>query len=339
MYAIDAAAASTERTGESTPSGAAVNAGLGISVFQGRRGSFWRVDIARDGRLSGVNQAGLLQGWAELENSPEIRSCGLVVTALMVNLAHFTPLSRSMNIRRLLLSLAALSLGLGHSLAAADKAAESKNGYTVVLDLKVTEAGAVEDAIVVTSDDTSVDHILDRMAMEAARVTKVPPHLKDGKAVKFTARAPFLFTVEDDEGPDANKAPKPSIHSAEQPIFPAELAAKGEVGGVILEAVIGVDGKISSLKVIRSSHVEFAMAATTAVKQWTFIPAKKDGVAVESRWRLAISFESDVLRADWKWRFAPRPALGNYSVVHRTLPSEPVAMPPQVPVPAQPAAK
>ena len=79
------------------------------------------------------------------------------------------------------------------------------------------------------------------------------------------------------------------------------------------------------------------MAATAAVKQWIFVPAKKDGVAVESRWRLAISFESDVVRADWKWRFAPRPALGNYAVVHRTLPSEPVAMPPQVP--AQPVAK
>jgi len=240
-----------------------------------------------------------------------------------------------MNTRRLFLALAALSFGL--SLSAADPAAEAKNGYTVVLDMKVTEAGVVDDAKVVSSDDRSVDHILDRMAMEAARVMKLAPRLKDGKAVVYTARAPFKFTVEDDEGPDANNAPKPSIHHAIQPIFPAELAAKSEVGGVILEAVIGVDGKISALKVLRSSHPEFAQAATTAVNQWTFTPAKKDGVPVESRWRLAISFETDALRADWKWRFAPRPALGNYAVVHRTLPDAPAAA--ATPAPAQPVAK
>ena len=243
-----------------------------------------------------------------------------------------------MNTRRLLLSLATLtfSFGLGLALSAEEKAADAKIGYTVVLDLKVTEAGTVEDALLVSSDDTSVDHILDRMAMEAARVTKVPPHLKDGKAVKFTARAPFLFSVENDEGPESNKAPKPSIRNAVQPTFPADLAEKGEVGGVILEAVISATGNVTSLKALRSSHPGFEQAAIAAVNQWVFIPAKKDGVPVESRWRMAISFETDVMRADWKWRFAPRPALGNYSVVHRTLPSEPVALPPTA---TQPTAK
>ena len=231
-----------------------------------------------------------------------------------------------MNTRRLLLSFAALSFGLGHSLFAVEKPAELKNGYQVVMEMKVSEAGTIEDAVVVTSDDTSADHILDRMAMETARGTKLPPRLKDGKAVKYTARAPFMFRVEDDEGPEANNAPKPSIHSAVQPTYPAKLMAKGEVGGVILEAIIGADGKVSALKALRSSHPEFEQAAIAAVKQWVFNPAKKDGVAVESRWRMAISFETDVLRADWKWRFTPRPALGSYAVVHRTLP-EPAAAP------------
>ena len=159
------------------------------------------------------------------------------------------------------------------------------------------------------------------MAMEKARTAKLPPRMKDGKAVAYTARAPFMFEVDGDEGADSNNAPKPSIHSAVQPIYPADLATKGEVGGVSLfELVFGVDGKISTTKVLRSSNPEFEQAATTALKQWVFIPAKKDGVAVESRWRMALSFETDVMRADWIWRFPPpRPSLGHYSIIHRTL--------------------
>ncbi|MEO6993395.1 MAG: energy transducer TonB, partial [Lacunisphaera sp.] len=201
--------------------------------------------------------------------------------------------------------------------------AKPDTGYTVTLEMKITPAGTVEDAKVVSSEDKSVDHILERMAFEAANKIKLPPRMKDGKAVGYTAREPFVFGIEDDEGAASENAPKPSIHSAVRPIYPPDLATKGEVGGVIFEIVFGADGKIKTLKTLRSSNPEFEAAATTAVKQWVFNPAKDAaGVPVESRWRMALSFETDVLRADWKWRFAPRPSLGNYAIVHPTLPPE-----------------
>ena len=230
-----------------------------------------------------------------------------------------------MNTRRLFVTLAALSLGFGLSLSAEEKPAPAKHdtGYTVTLEMKITPAGTVDDAKVISSEDKSVDHILERMAFEAAKQLKLPPRMKDGKAVGYTAREPFLFGVEGDEGPESDNAPKPSIHSAVRPIYPPDLAAKGEVGGVIFEIVFGTDGSIKSLKTLRSSNPEFEAAATTAVKQWVFNPAKnKDGVPVESRWRMALSFETDVLRADWKWRFPPRPSLGTYAIVHPTLPAK-----------------
>ncbi|HEY4245522.1 MAG TPA: energy transducer TonB [Lacunisphaera sp.] len=233
-----------------------------------------------------------------------------------------------MNTRRLFVTLAALSLGFGLSLSAEEKPAPAKpdTGYTVTLEMKISPAGTVDDAKVISSEDKSVDHALENMAFEAAKQLKLPPRLKDGKAVGYTAREPFLFGVEDDEGPASDNAPKPSIHSAVRPIYPPDLAAKGEVGGVIFEIVFGADGSIKSLKTLRSSNPEFEAAATTAVKQWVFTPAKnKDGVPVESRWRMALSFETDVLRADWKWRFPPRPSLGNYAIVHPTLPPAPPA--------------
>src|SRR5690349_15033171 len=90
--------------------------------------------------------------------------------------------TRFMNTRRLLASLAISSLGFCFSAFAEDKtpaATPPPNGYQVVLDLKITEEGTVADATVVSSDDKSVDHTLERTAMEMVRPAKFAPRLKD----------------------------------------------------------------------------------------------------------------------------------------------------------------
>jgi len=242
-----------------------------------------------------------------------------------------------MNTRLILVALATLALGLSRPLSAADKPAAAATGYAVVLDLKIDEKGAVEDATVAATEDSSADHILERISMEKARGMKLEPRLKDGQPVKYTVKAPFLYPVEGDE-PEANlDLVRPIIHKAVQPVYPAEPAAKGEVGGVILEAVIAVGGNVSSLTVLRSTNPAFADAAVTAVKQWYFKPALREGTAVESRWRLSIGFATDVRMPEWKWRFAPHPSLGNYTVLHPTLPLPPKEAPavPAVPAPGK----
>jgi TonB family protein len=218
------------------------------------------------------------------------------------------------------LPAALLFATLGQLLPAATQTAEAKPGYTVVIDIRMNEQGVPEDAKVVKSDDPSGDHVLEWTAMAKAKAMKQEPRRKDGQAVKFTVRAPFFFPVEGDEGPDTGRLSRPKIMQAAQPVYPAEQAARGEVGGAILEVVIRSDGTISDLKVLRSTQPVFAQAAETAVRQWTFVPAQADGKAVESRWRLSLSFETDVSRNDWMWRVAPRPSLGSYTVVHRTQP-------------------
>lgn len=247
--------------------------------------------------------------------------------------------------RPLLVSLAALALASGPRLTAADAPAPAKAGpgYTVTLEVKIDEQGRAESARVVSSNDTSVDQLLNRTAIKLAQEIKLAPRLKDGKPVPYKVEAPFVFPVEGDEGPEANDAPRPKIHSAGRPVYPPDLAAKGEVGGVILEALIGANGNVTSLKVLRSSNPEFEKAATDAVSLWSFIPAQApDGQMVASRWRLAICFETDVRAADWQWHIPPRPSLGYYTVVHRTLPDEPpaAATPAETPAAtATPAAK
>ena len=247
-----------------------------------------------------------------------------------------------MNTPRFTLSCLALFLGCGLPHAAADTtisattATAVKSGYNVVVEINFSETGAAEGTKVVQSDDFTGDHLLESMALSLAANIKQAPKLKDGKPVKFTARAPFNFPVEDDEGPAANEAPKPALNDGKRPLFPENLAAKEENGGAILELLIGSFGNVQSVKVLRSSHQEYADAAVEALKTWIFVPAQKAGVNVESRWRIAIGFSADGKDVDWKWRVAPRPSIGGYTVVRPKVPAADAATAPSSP--AAPAA-
>ncbi len=229
-----------------------------------------------------------------------------------------------MNLRRLTPCLVALSLVLGWSNVSAQQntaAPATKPGYKVEVELKVKEDGVVEDARIVKTEDTSGDALLDRAALAGLLRHKMPVREKDGHPIAYTAIAPVVFPVPDDEGPESNNAPKPKIHNAPQIEYPPGLAEQGVVGGAILELVIGASGNVASAKVLRSSHPEFAQAAEEGVKKWAFIPAMKDGQPVESRWRIAVTFATDAQDADWPWRIAPRPSLGNYTVARRVTPA------------------
>lgn len=222
--------------------------------------------------------------------------------------------------RLLLLSLFALGLLLGRAAAA--------GGYKVVVEVTFDEQGAAEAAKIVESDDPTGVQLLNQIAIRLAEDIRQPPRTdKDGKPVKFKARAPFNFPIEGDEGPEANNAPKPALREAPLPVYPEALAAAGEVGGAILELVIGTDGAVNKLAVLRSTHPEFANAAYAAVQRWKFAPAQKDGVAVESRWRIALNFSVDGKEADWMWRIAPRPSLGSFTAVRAPAPPAPAAAP------------
>jgi len=232
-----------------------------------------------------------------------------------------------------LLSLAVLALGAGRAAAQI-----AQSGYRVVVEVKVDEKGAAEDAHIVSTEDISAEHILDQISFQMVHQRKFEVRMKDGQPIKYTATVPFVFPVDGDEGVEANLAPRPSLHGVreEQPVYPAELAAAGVTGGAIVEVIVGEDGAVRNATLLRASHPAFGESAVAAIKQWTFSPAIKDGAAVSSRWRLSIVFQTDVQEPDWKWRIAPRPSLGSYTVMHRTrpLPPEPAPAPGATPPPA-----
>jgi len=76
------------------------------------------------------------------------------------------------------------------------------------------------------------------------------------------------------------------------PRYPAALQAAGIGGRVVLQFVVGTDGKAEagSLKVISSSNPQFEAPAKEAVMKATFKPGKSQGKPVRQLVQLPISF-------------------------------------------------
>jgi TonB family protein len=201
-------------------------------------------------------------------------------------------------------------------LAPSPAAEPGKAGYQVMVEVKVGENGRPLESKIISSEDNTVEGVLDELAAGLAGRIKLEPKFKDGKPVAYAIRAPFFFPVPDDEGAASETLPKPAVTQAVQPVYPEALAAKGEVGGAIFELKVDADGALTDLRCLRSSHPEFAAAAEAAIRQWRFRAATDQGGPVASRCHIAVSFATSKLQPRYLWRVAPRPKLGAYQVVH-----------------------
>jgi TonB family protein len=73
------------------------------------------------------------------------------------------------------------------------------------------------------------------------------------------------------------------------PVYPPEAQRAGLSGVVILEAVIGEDGKVRSTRVLRSIP-ELDQAAIDAVQQWEYTPTMLNGMAVPVIMTVTVNF-------------------------------------------------
>jgi TonB family protein len=77
-----------------------------------------------------------------------------------------------------------------------------------------------------------------------------------------------------------------------RPVYPASMREAGRSGLVIVEAIIGTDGSVSSVRVHSTdAHPDFAVAAVDAVRQWRFTPTLLNGVAIEVVMTVTVQFE------------------------------------------------
>ncbi len=114
--------------------------------------------------------------------------------------------------------------------------------------------------------------------------------------------APYLFVViepeidrsEEDGIPRAGKdsgLTTPTALSKVAPRYPEEARKRRVQGIVVVDAVIGADGTIRSVRVLEEPDPVLGEAAAAAIRQWTFAPARRaDGTPVEVRSTFTIDF-------------------------------------------------
>ncbi len=75
------------------------------------------------------------------------------------------------------------------------------------------------------------------------------------------------------------------------PIYPTTMRDAGREGVVPIEAIIGTDGSVASVRVLTAQvHPDFAIAAVDAVRQWKFTPTLLNGAPVEVVMNVTVQF-------------------------------------------------
>ena len=137
------------------------------------------------------------------------------------------------------------------------------------------------------------------------------PAMKDGQRVSVTLSkrmnfkaVPKKLTVTDDYTRVIAAARDDKISTAkglDQPLtpiyqlapnYPASIpAAEKRKGDVLLSMVICQDGRVRLPQVLKASDPAFGWAALTAVNQWIFEPPMRDGMPVDVRVQLPVTFD------------------------------------------------
>jgi TonB family protein len=78
-----------------------------------------------------------------------------------------------------------------------------------------------------------------------------------------------------------------------KPHFPANLAAAGTSGVVVLEAIIGTDGAVRDLQTVSTPHPDFDSAAREAVRQWEFSQTLLNCNAIEVKMTVTVNFNAE----------------------------------------------
>lgn len=83
----------------------------------------------------------------------------------------------------------------------------------------------------------------------------------------------------------------PKYAGALQPHYPPGLIRAEIEGSVTVRVLVGADGRVKSVELVKSSHPDFLEATRRqALNKWRFIPATRDGEAVESWREMTVTF-------------------------------------------------
>jgi protein TonB len=85
---------------------------------------------------------------------------------------------------------------------------------------------------------------------------------------------------------------RPRYAENPKPIYPQEAKEKGYEGEVVLRVEVLINGRVGQIEIKKSSgYALLDHSALTTVKQWRFIPAKKDDIAIPLWVNIPVKFQ------------------------------------------------
>jgi len=120
-----------------------------------------------------------------------------------------------------------------------------------------------------------------RSNVTKVQVAKVPGIQPEAPAASITSKAATHEVVP----AAATHLPQTEIHAT----YPVLAQHMNVQGSVVLEALIGSDGMIENVRVLRGPAI-LSSAAQQAVREWKFKPIYQHGQAVESKATITVNF-------------------------------------------------
>jgi protein TonB len=120
-----------------------------------------------------------------------------------------------------------------------------------------------------------------RSNVTKVQVAKVPGIQLEAPAASVTSKAATHEVVP----ASATHLPQTEIHAT----YPVLAQHMNVQGSVVLEALIGTDGMIENVRVLRGPAI-LSSAAQQAVREWKFKPIYQHGQAVESKATITVNF-------------------------------------------------
>jgi TonB family protein len=131
-------------------------------------------------------------------------------------------------------------------------------------------------------------------AIKLNSVNAITAHVDELRGVALTendfALSSDLLKVDNDSIKVASGVMQGIALTQPRPEYPERARLNRISGTVLLGARIGTDGRIHALKLLKVPDPDLAIAAVTAVRQWTYKPYLLNGTPVEIETTITVNF-------------------------------------------------
>jgi TonB family protein len=161
----------------------------------------------------------------------------------------------------------------------------------VILGTVIDHTGAVKDIKVLKG----LPNGLSEAAVDAVKQWVFKPATVNGEAVDVLFNITINFKLDKKDSDDAplrvgGDVRAPVVMEKVEPVYTDAARKAGINGIVIVESIIGRDGVVKNVSVLKPLPFGLDQAAVDAVKQWKFKPGMLEGKPVDVIFNLTVNF-------------------------------------------------